>query len=161
MGSHSITIRYATSTDIPLVVDLFQQVVAPLDIYSPAAREAEINKYALSELEYRFAKEPDFITIAAVDGKPCGFSISRDETGPVWLEWYGVTEFARKHGVGRLIIEHLISESRMRGSTRVWCDTRTNNIPSMALFESLGFRKLCELPNHWHGQDFFLWEKTL
>jgi len=156
-----LQIRYARAEDIGQVVKVFRAVVSPLEIYSREAREGSIRKFSERELRSRIRDDPKAVAMALAGEEPVGFSITDDQHGPIWIEWYGVAPGARGMGVGRRLIESLIAEAPGRGGTKLCCDTRVNNLPSMALFEHMGFKKLCELRHHWHGQDFFLWELSL
>ena len=156
-----IHIRYAGEADVGNVLRLFRSVVASLEIYSQSARNGEIAKFSEQELRRRIGGDPKAVTIAFADNSPVGFSITDDQHGPIWIEWYGVHLDLRGFGVGRALINNLIAEAPSRQATKLWCDTRVNNSPSIALFESVGFKKLCELKNHWYEQDFFLWERAV
>ena len=154
----SVGVSYANEADSVTLRDLFASVVAPLEIYNDAARSTELAKYTAEHFRLLMRADRLSVVIAYLNGRPSGFAITEDEHGPIWIEWYGVAEEARGHGIGEQLIRFVLTEARRRNATRVWCDTRTDNLASNALFQKLGFRKLCELPNHWHGQDFFLWE---
>jgi ribosomal protein S18 acetylase RimI-like enzyme len=156
-----LEIRYARADDIGQVVKVFRAVVAPLEIYSQAARDGEIKEFSELGLRSRISGDPKAVALAFAGKEPVGFSITDDQRGPIWIEWYGVAPGARGMGIGRRLIESLIAEAPVRGATKLWCDTTVNNLPSMALFEHMGFKKLCELRNHWYGLDFFLWELSL
>jgi ribosomal protein S18 acetylase RimI-like enzyme len=156
-----IEIRYAETADISAVIKLFRSVVAPLEIYSQSARDGEIAKFSNEELQRRISDDPKAVALALVEDSPVGFSITDDQHGPIWVEWYGVDPNIRGSGIGRALIHSLIAEAPARNATKLWCDTRVNNTASIALFESVGFKKLCELKNHWYEQDFFLWERNV
>jgi ribosomal protein S18 acetylase RimI-like enzyme len=157
----SVDVRYATARDINDIVALFARVVEPLDIYSRAARSDEITKYSHAELQRRIADDARAVSLAFVNGRLAGFAITEDQRGPIWIHWYGVNPDMRGHGVGRAILQHMIASAPERGGTRIWCDTRTNNVGSIALLKELGFEQLCELKSHWHGQDFYLWSRDI
>ncbi|MEH2512832.1 ribosomal protein S18 acetylase RimI-like enzyme [Nitrobacteraceae bacterium AZCC 1564] len=157
----AIDIRYATAKDVPDIVALFARVVEPLDIYSQAARSDEIAKFSQGELQRRIADDARAISLAFVNNALAGFAITEDQRGPIWIHWYGVNPDVRGHGVGREILQHLIASAPERGGTRIWCDTRTTNVGSIALLKELRFEQLCELKNHWHGQDFYLWSRDI
>ena len=161
MITRPLTIRYAAPHDIPDLLAIFSQVVSPLDIYSEEARAGEIRKFSREEFEYRIEADPFAVTLAYSQNDLVGFSVTDDQHGPVWLEWYGVRLDARGAGAGEAIIRHLITELPIRHATKLWCDTRTSNTQSIRLFEKLNFRRLCEVKNHWYGQDFYLWEREL
>ena len=154
-------IRYATARDVDDIAVLFARVVEPLDIYSQAARSDEIAKFSHAELQRRTADDARAISLAFVNNTLAGFAITEDQRGPIWINWYGVNPDVRGHGVGRAILQHMITSAPERGGTRIWCDTRTNNVGSIALLREVGFTQLCELKNHWHGQDFYLWARDI
>lgn len=156
-----VDIRYATPNDVQTMFSLFEQVVRPLEIYSIEARAGEIEKFSPPNLLTRIANDPKAVSIAYLDDAPAGFSITDDQHGPIWLEWYGTLPIARGHGVGEKLVRRLIEEAPARGATKLWCDTRVNNTASIGLFEKLGFVRLCDLTNHWYGQDFYLWERVV
>ena len=150
-------IQYATLSQVEIVVDLFRRVVEPLAIYSQEARAGEIQKFSPERLRQLIEGDTRSISIAYLGERPVGFSITDDQHGPIWIDWYGVISEARGKGVGEALINQLLREGPSRGATKLWCDTRDNNGPSIALFKKMGFRQLCELNRHWYGQDFFLW----
>lgn len=154
-------LRYATEADLSTFVDVFRRVVEPLEIYCESARIGEIEKFCAEELRRRLHHDECALTLAFVDSEPAGFSITDDQHGPIWIEWYGVVPDKRQLGIGRQLVQRLLNEAPNRKATKLWCDTRVNNHPSIALFKSLGFTKLCDLPNHWYGQDFYLWQRPL
>jgi len=157
----TIQIRYALAEDASVVVDLFRAIVDPLDIYTRQARDGEIARFSIAELQSRIARDPKSVALAFIGQSAAGFSITDDQHGPIWIEWYGVDPGIRGAGIGRALIHSLIKQAPTRGATKLWCDTRVNNVSSIALFEHAGFTRLCELKNHWYGQDFFLWERNL
>jgi ribosomal protein S18 acetylase RimI-like enzyme len=154
----AVTITYAKITDALALEALFRDVVAPLELYSLAARADQLAEYTAMEFARLMEADARSIVLATIEGAPAGFAIVTDEHGPIKLEWYGVHPSAREQGVGEALLRFVLSGARQRSSTRVWCDTRTDNLASNALLKRLGFRQLCVLPNHWYGQDYFLWD---
>jgi ribosomal protein S18 acetylase RimI-like enzyme len=159
--SVKIELRYARLEQIDELSTLFTSVVQQLDIYSDDARTEEVLKFSSNRLTRRLADDPRSIELAFVDQKMAGFLITEFQYGPIWMHWYGVHQAARGCGVGETLLKHLIATAPSRGATRLWCDTRTNNVQSIELLKKLGFDRLCELKNHWHGQDYYLWSKDL
>ena len=158
MRVNSMDIRYAQKDDVQALAELFSVVVGGLAIYNSAAKSGEISKFNERELLARIKEDQKSVSVATEDEKMIGFCISQDQHGPIWVEWYGVHPDVRRRGIGAALIDHLISEAPSRGGTKIWCDTRVNNLPSIQLFEARGFQQLCTLKEHWYGQDFYLWE---
>jgi ribosomal protein S18 acetylase RimI-like enzyme len=157
----TLEFRYATVEDAKLAAALLRDIVAPFDIYNEEARSSEIAKFSATKIATRIEADPKSVILGYANGTPCGFSITQDQHGPIWLEWYGVTLLQRRQGIGEAIVRHLINEGPTRRATKIWCDTHVSNISSMALFQKLGFHRLCTLYNHWYGQDFYLWERKI
>ncbi len=153
-----LTIDYARVSDTPTLETLFRAVVAPLALYSQAARAEQLARYTAEEFARLVAADAHSVILARIDGVAAGFAIIEQQHGPVWLEWYGVATERRGQGVGEALLRFVVAEATATGATRVWCDTRTDNLASNALLARLGFRQLCRLPDHWHGQDYFLWD---
>jgi phosphinothricin acetyltransferase len=59
--------------------------------------------------------------------------------GVAWESVY-VAEAARSHGVGRLLLEHLIRESEAAGYWTLQAGVMAENAASLALHERVGFR---------------------
>jgi GNAT superfamily N-acetyltransferase len=74
---------------------------------------------AVCQLRYRFS-----VWVAAED---------------CWLEDLFVTESARRHGLGRAIVQAAIDRAVARGARRIELDTKEWNKAARALYESLGF----------------------
>lgn len=143
------------------VAALLREVVSPLAYYSEEARRSEIAKYTPESLAAMSAENPNTVLVAVVDGRVGGFCISRYDDGIVWLAWFGVADRARGRGVGEALLRALEESTRARGIHKVWCDTRTDNLRSQRVLERTGFTRICEIANHWYGQDFILWQKPL
>ena len=163
MNQSDFHIRYATTADLPVFLDLFRNVISGLsDYYNDTAIKGEIKRINLEYLTSQIGQNSKTLLLAFLEKTPVGFCIIQDQTGPIWIEWYGVQESARKHGVGKALLQHLISDaSQNPTATKLWCGTRINNDISSSLLEQTGFQRLCKVNNHWYGQDFYLWERML
>jgi ribosomal-protein-alanine N-acetyltransferase len=49
---------------------------------------------------------------------------------------------ARRHGVGRALLRHLLSEAGRRRLREVLLEVRADNEPALALYRSAGFRRV-------------------
>jgi len=154
----TIAIGFARPADAAEVGALFRAIVAPLELYSEAARAEQLARLTPGAFARHAAADARSVIIARSEGRAAGFALIEDQAGPIWIDWYGVSAEARGQGVGEAILRFIIDDARSRHATRVWCDTRTENTPSNALLTRLGFRQLCRLDKHWHGQDYFLWD---
>ena len=154
-------LRYAQGSDVSSLKPLIDEVVLAADIYVLASRLADVQKLSAENLAERIAEDPRSIVLAEQSGALVGFAVTTDQHGPIWIDWLGVAQHARGQGVGKALLAYLLAEGPVRRATRYWCDTRTNNNPAIKLFAQFGFSQFAELTRHWHGQDYFLWEKPI
>jgi ribosomal protein S18 acetylase RimI-like enzyme len=161
MRTNEFVIRYGIEDDLPPVEHLLHEVVSQSTLYTSEARAAEIARYNRAFLGAMLAEDRKAILIALAGDSCVGISISNDQCGPLWINWLVVKAEMRRRGIGEALVRHLLVEAAARDATKIWCDTLTNNHSAISLFTKLGFRRLCELKNHWHGQNYFLWERML
>lgn len=153
--------RVAGPEDLPLVREAFCSVVEPLEVYNDQARRCELERYTVACLRELVQADPRNVVVAVDGGAVRGFAITRHDDGLLWLCWYGVVPTARGRGISRRLLERVLDLARERGYWKVWCDARSENVRSIACLERAGFRVVCELERHWHGQDFVLMERWL
>lgn len=80
--------------------------------------------------------------------------VARDAAGEVLgyqLYWHVLDEFhllnvavlpaARRRGVGRALLEHLVAVARSRNVARILLEVRTGNVPAIGLYEAFGFER--------------------
>ena len=137
-------------------MELFQQVVQPLEVYNQTARSEELGKYTIDYLRKLSSEESDDVLVAVLDGSLCGFSFTKDDDHLLWLSWYGVLPRCRGHGVAKALLEGMKERARRRGYWKVWCDSRSDNVASIRCMQDVGFDVICEIKEHWYGQDFVL-----
>jgi ribosomal protein S18 acetylase RimI-like enzyme len=89
-----------------------------------------------------------------------GSFILEDEHGPVgvallsvrgergWCCALGVAGIYRGGGYGRILMERLIEEARLRKLKEIWLEVFTQNTVAFQLYQSLGFRVERELADH-------------
>jgi ribosomal protein S18 acetylase RimI-like enzyme len=143
------------------VSNLIASVIRPLEYYNQRAREEEIAKYSSEGLLALAAEDTAAVLVASAENDVVGFCISRYDDGLIWLSWFGVKDSFRKAGVGRKLLESLERTVPLRNAHKIWCDTRTSNVASQRVLEKAGFKTVATFSNHWYGQDFLIWEKTI
>jgi RimJ/RimL family protein N-acetyltransferase len=138
--------------------ELFQAVLDAIPYYNDWAKSSERDRYTAAALHQSTQGEPDSVLVALVGDNIVGFLFSRYDDGVIWLAWFGTALDKRHGGVGSALLAALVESARARKIHKIWCDTRTTNTTSQSVLRNAGFVKLCEVRNHWYGQDFFLWE---
>lgn len=125
-------LRSATHWDIPeltrLDVELFDH-----DAWSEATWWDEFA--ARPKREY---------TVATADGGSAivgyaGLDVSGSTADVMTV---ATTQAARGQGIGRALMEHLVSRSIARGADALMLEVRADNVPAIALYESMNFERL-------------------
>lgn len=161
-GPSTINVAPATEADLAAIAKVFLAVLRDLPYYNSRAKDREASKYKLDHLREKIADEPTSVLSAKdMEGALVGFCFNHFDDYLLWIDWFGVPSHARHRGVGRALLRGAEEVARARGCHKVWCDSRTENRPSIALLQSHGFQKIVEIPNHWYGQDFLLWQKFI
>ena len=148
-----ITIRPAVPEDAGTILDFVREL---------AAFEREPDAVKATEADLRrdgFGPERRFeARIAELDGEPVGFTLffhnySTWEGRPgLYLEDIYVTERARRHGVGRRLLEDLASVAVARGCARLELSVLDWN-PARGFYAALGFSQKPEwLPYRLAGE---------
>jgi ribosomal protein S18 acetylase RimI-like enzyme len=140
---------------------LFRQIVSDLAYYNDVAKKSEIAKYSPELLRASVAETPSSVLVAREGRIPVGFCFNKDDDGLVWLAWFGVHPSYRRQGIGLELLRELEQVARDRSSHKIWCDCRTENAASKVALSNYGYVALCTVRNHWYGQDFILWEKSV
>lgn len=69
------------------------------------------------------------------------------------IQTIAVAPFARRRGLGRLMMQQLIEEARDRGAEQVFLEVRADNPNARALYESLGFEQLAVRKNYYQPDN--------
>lgn len=152
------TVGPVAAHEIGALAAMMREVIEPLSYYNAAARRAELDKYGPDELRALVTSDPQAILVARDADGVTGFCISGDDDATIWLYWFGVAPRARGRGIGVALLAALGASIGSRGAHKVWCDSRTDNRESIGVLERTGFHRVATLTNHWHNQDYFLWE---
>jgi GNAT superfamily N-acetyltransferase len=80
----------------------------------------------------------------AVTPRPGGHVSELARDGELDFRLLAVTPSARRRGIGRLLVEHVISLAAERGATRVVMNSGPDMIGAHQLYYSMGFTRLTE-----------------
>jgi len=65
------------------------------------------------------------------------------------IQTIAVSEGARRHGLGRVLMRALLAEARDRGAREVFLEVRADNPPAQSLYGSLGFEPIAVRPAYY------------
>jgi ribosomal-protein-alanine N-acetyltransferase len=120
----------------------------------PWARE-----HFLDELHSPFA-----FPMVAVDGdgSVCGYICPTLLFDEAEIRNVAVSPDHRGNGIGRMLVEYVLSECRSRNACSVALEVRVSNLAARALYGVLGFRETGRRPKYYeNGEDAILMECLL
>ena len=105
---------------------------------------------------------PLSLWLVAVDaGRVVGYVGSQTVLGEADMMNLAVHENYRRQGLGRQLVESLISRLSQQGSHILMLEVRVSNAPAIALYEKLGFQVVGRRPNYYYKprEDAFIMRK--
>lgn len=129
-------IRSARAGDLGALVDL--EARAFPDPWSPAMLAGELgNAHAFQLLA--FPPRAPGAAEAVEETAPVGYAAFRAVGGEAELLRLAVVPEARRHGVGRALLEHGLARLAAEGVAACFLEVRETNLPAIRLYEGLGF----------------------
>lgn len=97
------------------------------------------------------------------EGPPLGYALGWWVIDELELLAVGVLPAARRQGVGRRLLEHVIEASRASGGRRILLEVARSNAAARRLYESAGFRLLDVRRGYYRatGDDALVMERLL
>jgi len=155
-------VRLANAEDAEEVAKLFASVIRSLPYYTEEAKLEEIAALRSDEVDAIVEDRGSLLLVSTLSRKLIGACLlRRNEGGVWWLAWIVTDPGFRGRRVASALIAEAKTLIRNAGGHKIWCDCRTTNEPSRRMLAQNGFLSLCEINNHWHKQDFILWESSL
>ena len=121
-----------------------------------AAYAIELRSHAFPWSENTFASnqgERYFNLRLDVDGEMAAFAVTQVVLDEATLFNIAVSPDFQRRGLGRALLEHLISELESRAVTTLWLEVRASNQAAIALYESLGFNEATLRRNYYPTKD--------
>jgi len=141
----SLKIESALPTDIPRLVDLLIDLFdAEFDFTADASRQRRGLELLIAE-----AAKSDRLTVAVVrddQGQAIGMAsaqlvISTGEGAPsAWIEGVIVHPDFRRQGLGKALLEHLLTWAKARGATRIQLVTDRGNSNAELFYDALDWQ---------------------
>ena len=86
------------------------------------------------------------------DGRCAGFSLARRVADEAELLLLAVVRNERRKGVGRMLLDHFLTEAREQNVARVHLEVREGN-PAVAMYRALGFQAVGRRRAYYLGGD--------
>lgn len=138
-----LVLRPCVLSDLPAVLSIEQAS-------SPSPWKGE---FFLSELHKQYAR----VLIAELQGQVIGYLCCWFVADEVQILNLAVHPGYRRHGVGRVLLQAVLTEARRAGVRCVSLEVRRSNMPARALYEKLHFRQVAVRPRYYEdGEDALL-----
>lgn len=138
-------LRRATLADLDAIMAI-ETATFTTDAWSPQAMASEL---ASEHTYYLVAVDSDALAAFA------GYAglLAPEGSGDADIQTIAVADFARRHGLGRLMMQQLIEEARDRGAEQLFLEVRADNPNARALYDSLGFEQLAVRKHYYQPDD--------
>ena len=134
-----VTIRDATTEDMPLVKELFEEYAGSLGIdlsFQDFGRE-------LATLPGKYAPPEGAVIIASYEGRPCGcVALRKIDAQKCEMKRLFVQPGKRGLGIGRQLVTAILEEARLKGYRVMRLDTLSSMKNAVALYTFFGFREI-------------------
>jgi ribosomal-protein-alanine N-acetyltransferase len=134
----AIELRRATPDDVDAIMEL-ESATFTTDAWSSDSMASEL------------ASEHTFYLVAMDGERLAGYAglLAPEGSGDGDIQTIAVSPFARRQGLGRLLMETLIDEAETRGASQVFLEVRADNPNARALYDDLGFVQVAIRPKYY------------
>lgn len=114
----------------------------PSDLSAAYAIELRSHAFPWSEKTFASNQGERYVNLRLdVHGTMAAFAITQVVLDEATLFNIAVDPAYQRKGLGRQLLEHLISELEARGVSTLWLEVRASNTAAIVLYESLGFNE--------------------
>jgi ribosomal-protein-alanine N-acetyltransferase len=101
--------------------------------------------------------------VVRADGRVLAFACAYVVADELMINDLAVEPSARRRGLGRALLKHLIDGGRVRGCHRATLEVRPSNAPARALYEAFGFALVGRRRGYYAdtGEDALLLSRAL
>jgi ribosomal-protein-alanine acetyltransferase len=138
-------LRRATEADLDAIMAIETETFLT-DAWSPEAMRSEL----LSPHTYYL------VAVRVADpGVVDGYAglLAPQKSGDADIQTIAVAGSARRRGLGRTLMRHLMTEAHQRGAARIFLDVRADNPGAQSLYAALGFEPIAVRPGYYQPDD--------
>ena len=146
MPNVSVTLRTATETDVPAILELIEALAA----YERMSDDCVATEAKLRATLFGASPKAEVILAETAGAQVAGFALFCSNYSTflakpgIWLEDLFVRPAHRGHGIGKALLAHLAQLAVARDCGRVEWAVLDWNAPSIGFYESLGAKGLTE-----------------
>ncbi|MGV7091937.1 ribosomal protein S18-alanine N-acetyltransferase [Siccibacter turicensis] len=129
-------------------------LLTPSDLAAAYAIEKRSHAFPWSEKTFASNQGERYLNLRLeVDGQLAAFAITQVVLDEATLFNIAVDPAYQRRGLGRALLEHLITQLEQRDVFTLWLEVRASNAPAIALYESLGFNEATVRRNYYPTAD--------
>ena len=129
-------------------------LLTPSDLAAAYAIEKRSHAFPWSEKTFASNQGERYLNLRLeVDGQLAAFAITQVVLDEAKLFNIAVDPAHQRRGLGRALLEHLITQLEQRDVFTLWLEVRASNAPAIALYESLGFNEATVRRNYYPTAD--------
>ncbi|WP_436893345.1 ribosomal protein S18-alanine N-acetyltransferase [Siccibacter turicensis] len=129
-------------------------LLTPSDLATAYAIEKRSHAFPWSEKTFASNQGERYLNLRLeVDGQLAAFAITQVVLDEATLFNIAVDPAYQRRGLGRALLEHLITQLEQRDVFTLWLEVRASNAPAIALYESLGFNEATVRRNYYPTAD--------
>ena len=126
----------------------------PTDLAAAYAIEIRSHAFPWSEKTFATNQGERYLNYRLdLQGEMAAFAITQVVLDEATLFNIAVDPAYQRRGLGRQLLEHLISELETRGVLTLWLEVRASNVADIALYESLGFNEATIRRNYYPTKE--------
>lgn len=126
----------------------------PTDLAAAYAIEIRSHAFPWSEKTFATNQGERYLNYRLdIQGEMAAFAITQVVLDEATLFNIAVDPAYQRRGLGRQLLEHLISELETRGVLTLWLEVRASNVAAIALYESLGFNEATIRRNYYPTKE--------
>ncbi|YCI82159.1 ribosomal protein S18-alanine N-acetyltransferase [Enterobacteriaceae bacterium] len=129
-------------------------LLTPSDLAAAYAIEKRSHAFPWSEKTFASNQGERYLNLRLeVDGQLAAFAITQVVLDEATLFNIAVDPAYQRRGLGRALLEQLITQLEQRDVFTLWLEVRASNAPAIALYESLGFNEATVRRNYYPTAD--------
>lgn len=129
-------------------------LLTPHDLDAAFAIEQRSHAFPWSEKTFTSNQGERYLNYQlTVDKQMAGFAITQVVLDEATLFNLAVDPAFQRRGIGRELLEHVITELESRGIQTLWLEVRASNRPAIALYEQLDFNEVSVRRNYYPTAD--------
>lgn len=116
-------------------------------------QQAQVVPWKLSTFEDCFTK-PYYGVFAYENEQVIGYAIVLEVADEATLMDIAVDDAFRGQGVGRALVDYVLTASEQNGMIEMWLEVRESNLAAIKLYESLGFEHIETRKNYYTTKSY-------